>query len=100
MALVGAWTPIFNLKAFTQLETNPFIQLQIANSKNRTISEVKSHIRSIVKVQIVAPVHFRIVRCHQIKKRHHVWLLLSKVFADLEKVLSLKWRNPPWEVFN
>ena len=43
---------------------------------------------------------FRIVRCHQTKKRHHIWLLLLKVFADLEKVLSLKWRCAPWEAFH
>ena len=54
----------------------------------------------MVKVQSVAPVHFRIIRCHQIEKRHHIWLLLSKVFADLEKVISLKWRCPPWEAFH
>ena len=54
----------------------------------------------MVKVQSVAPVHLRTVRCHQIKKRHHIWLLLSKVFADLEKVISLKWRCPPWEAFH
>ena len=27
---------------------------------------------SIVKVQRVAPVHFRVGRCHQMKKRHHM----------------------------
>ena len=39
MALVGAWTIICNLKAFRWLETNPVtvLQLQGANSKNRTI---------------------------------------------------------------
>ena len=76
------------------------LQMQAANSKNRTTSKGEHHIRSIVTVQTATLVPFRSVRCHQIKKRHHVWLLLSKVFADLEKVLSLKWRNPPWEVFN
>ena len=25
---------------------------------------------------------------------------LLKVFADLEKVLSLKWRCPPWDAFH
>ena len=55
---------------------------------------------STVKVQSVAPVHFRIIRCHQIKKRHHIWLLLSKVFSDLERVVSLKWRCPPWDAFH
>ena len=54
---------------------------------------------AIVKVQSVAPVHFRVVRCHQMKKRHHIWLLL-KVFRELEKVFSLKWRCPPWEAFH
>ena len=39
MALVGAWTTTSNLKAFMWLETNPATQLQLqgANSKNRTI---------------------------------------------------------------
>ena len=39
MALVGAWTTLCNLKAFTWLETNPVTQLQFqgANGKNRTI---------------------------------------------------------------
>ena len=60
---------------------------------------MKNHIMSIVKVQSVAPVHFRVVRSHQFKKRHHMWLL-SKVFADLEKVFSLKWKCPPWEAFH
>ena len=84
------------------LERNPPMQLQMqgANSKNRTISQVKSHIVSIVTVQSVAPVHFRIVRCHQIKKKHHIWLLLSKVFTDLEKVLFLKWRCPAGKDFH
>ena len=43
------------------LETNPVTQLKMqgANSKNETTSEVKSHIMSTVKVQSVAPVHFR-----------------------------------------
>ena len=61
-----------------QLETNPVTQLQMqgANSKNRTISKVKSHIMSVDEVQSVALVHLMIVRCNQIKKRHHIWLLL------------------------
>ena len=54
---------------------------------------------SIVKVQRVAPVHFRVGRCHQMKKRHRMWLL-SKVFTDLEKVFSLKWGCPPPEAFH
>ena len=39
MAGVGAWTTICNLNAFRRLETNPATQLQMqgANSKNRTI---------------------------------------------------------------
>ena len=39
MAPVGVWTVICNLKAFMRLETNPITQLQMqgANSKNRTI---------------------------------------------------------------
>ena len=39
MALIGAWTTICNFKGFTRLETNPVTQLQMqgANSKNRTI---------------------------------------------------------------
>ena len=52
-------------------------------SKNRTIIKARSHIMYTVKVQSIAPVHFRIVRCHQIKKRHHLWLLLLKVFHRL-----------------
>ena len=35
---------------------------------------------SIVKVQSVAPVHFRVGRCHQMKKGHHI-RLLSKVYV-------------------
>ena len=74
MALVGVWTTICNLKAFMQLEINPTTQLQMqgANSKNRTISKGKSHFIYVAKIQSVTPVHFRIVRCHQIKKRHHM----------------------------
>ena len=85
-----------------RLETNPVIQLQIqgANSKNKTTRIIiKSHIMSIVKVQSVAPVHFRVGRCHQMKKRHRMWLL-SKVFIDLGKVFSLKWGCPPREAFH
>ena len=26
--------------------------------------------------------------------------VVDEVFAELKKVLSLKWRNPPWEAFN
>ena len=33
---------------------------------------IKSHLMSVVKVQSVAPVHFRVGRCHQMKKRHHM----------------------------
>ena len=53
-----------NLKAFMGLETNLVTQLQMqgANSKNRTIGKVKSHIMSTVKVQGIVPVHFRIVQ--------------------------------------
>ena len=50
-------------------------------------------------MSIITSVHLRIVRCHQFKKRHHIWLL-SKVFAELEKVVSLKWRCTPWEAFH
>ena len=50
-------------------------------------------------MSIVTSVHLRIVRCHQIN-RCHIWLLLVKVFAELKKVLSLKWKNPPYEAFN
>ena len=84
------------------LETNPVIQLQMQgeNSKNKIIRiKIKSHIMSIVKVQRVAPVHFRVGRCHQMKKMHRMWLL-SKVFTDLEKVFSLKWGCPPREAFH
>ena len=95
MALVEAWTTIGNLNTFRWLERSPVTQLQMqaANSRNRTTGKGEHHIRSIVRVQTAALVPFRSVRCHQIKKRHHVRLLLSKVFADLEKVLSLEWRN-------
>ena len=43
MALIGAWTTICNLKAFMPLETNPVTQLQMqgANSKNRTIRIIR-----------------------------------------------------------
>ena len=51
-------------------------------------------------MSIVTSFFLRIVRCHQIKKRHHIWLLLVKVFSELKKVLSKKWRNSPWDVFN
>ena len=27
-------------------------------------------------------------------------MLLVKVSSELKKVLSLKWRNSPWEIFN
>jgi len=54
---------------------------------------------SIVKVQSVAPVHFKVGKCHQMKKRHCMWLL-SKVFTDLEKVFSLNWGCPPREAFH
>ena len=39
MTLIGAWTAIYNLKAFRWLEINPVTELQLqgANSKNRTI---------------------------------------------------------------
>ena len=79
-----------------QLETNPVTQLQMqgAKRKKRTISKVKSHIISIVKVQSVATVHFRIVRCHQIKKRRHIQLLLVKVFTELKKSPFLELEKP------
>ena len=54
---------------------------------------MKSYIMSVV-----TSVHLKVVRCNQFKKRHHIQLLL-KVFADLEKVFSLKWRCPPWKPF-
>ena len=46
--------------------------MQGANSKNGIISKVKSHIMSIVKVQIVALILFRIVIYHQMNKRHYI----------------------------
>ena len=55
---------------------------------------------SIVKVQCVITVHLRIVRCHQLMKRHHMWLLLMKVFTQVSKALSLKWRNAPREAIH
>ena len=51
-------------------------------------------------MSIVTSVHLRIVRCHQIKKRSHIKLLLVKVCAEQKKVLFLKQRNPPCEAFN
>ena len=51
-------------------------------------------------MSIVTSVHLRIVRCHQIKKRRHIWLVLVKVYAELKKVLPLKQKNPPCETFN
>ena len=64
-----------------QLETNPVTQLQMqgANSKSRTISKVRSHVMSIVKVQSVASVHLWIVRCHQSKKRHHMIVVVKRI---------------------
>ena len=72
---------------------------EIVIKLRQCIIKIKSHVMSIVKVQCVAPVHLRVVRYHQFKKRHLMRLLL-KVFADLEKVFSLKWRCPPWEAFH
>ena len=69
---------------------------QIVIKLRQCIIKIKSHVMSTAKVQSVVLVPLRVVRCHQIKKRHHIWLLW-KVFADLEKVFSLKWRCPPWE---
>ena len=42
MALIGAWTAIYNLKAFRWLETNPLTQLQMqgTNRKNRTVRNI------------------------------------------------------------
>ena len=61
------------------LETNPVTQLKMqgANSKNETTSEVKSHIMSTVKVQSVAPVNLRIVRCHQINEVSHMIVVIE-----------------------
>ena len=50
-------------------------------------------------MSIVTSVHLKVVRCHRFKKKHHMRLLL-KVFADLEKLFSLKWRCPPREAFH
>ena len=55
---------------------------------------------STVKVQCVISIHFKIVRCHHIKERHHTWLLLVKILTELKKVFSLKWRNSPREAFS
>ena len=73
---------------------------KIVTKPRQCIIKVESHILSIDKVQSIAPVHFSIVRRHQIKKRHHIWLLLASVVTDLEKVLSRKWRCPPQEAFH
>ena len=72
---------------------------EIVIKLRQCIIKIKSHVMSIVTVQSVAPVYLRVVRYHQFKKRHLMRLLL-KVFADLEKVFSLKWRCPPWEAFH
>ena len=68
MALIGAWTTICNLKAFKQLETNPVTQLQMSGKivikPRQCIIKIKSHIMSIVHVQSVAPVHFRVAKYH------------------------------------
>ena len=48
---------------------------------------------------ILSPCLFKVVRCHQFKKRHHTRLLL-KVFTDLAKVFLLKWICPPPEAFH
>ena len=71
---------------------------EIVIKLRQCIIKIKSHIISIVKVQNVAPVHLRVVRCHKFKKRHHMRLLL-KVFADSEQVFSL-WRCPLREAFH
>jgi len=44
MTLIGAWTAIYNLKAFRWLEINPITQLQMqgANRKNRTIWHIEA----------------------------------------------------------
>ena len=73
---------------------------QKSHKPRQSIIKVKSHIMSVVKVQTVTTVHLSIVRRHQIKKWYHIWLLLEKVVANLEKVLSLKWRCPPQEGFH
>ena len=46
MALVGAWTIICTFLAFRELKINPVTQLQMqgANSKNRTIRIIRSKI--------------------------------------------------------
>ena len=54
MTLIGAWTAIYNLKAFRWLEINPITQLQMqgANRKNRTIWHIEASIR-IIMIKIV-----------------------------------------------
>jgi len=68
-----------NLKAFMGLETNLVTQLQMqgANSKNRTIGKVKSHIMSTVKVQGIVSVHFRIVQFSSVQSLSCVRLFVT-----------------------
>ena len=63
---------ICNLKAFMRLKTNSSTQLQIwgANIKTEKNSKVQHLIMSIVKVQSITPINFRIVKCYQTKMRH------------------------------
>jgi len=42
----------------------------------------------------IASVQFMIVRCHQIKKRCHIQLLLEKVFEELKKSPFLELEKP------
>ena len=75
--------------SFTLRNKSFSMHSKIVIKQSQCIIKITSHVMSIVKVQSVAPVHFRVVRCHQMKKRHHM-RLLSKVFTDLEKSLFLE----------
>ena len=51
---------------------NMLSRLVITFLPRQSVIKVKSHIMSVVQVQSVTPIHIRIVRCHQIKERHHM----------------------------
>ena len=73
------------------LETNLVTQLQMqgANSKNRTIGKVKSHIMSTVKVQGIVSVHFRIVQFSSVQSLSCVRLFVTPWIAARQASLSI-----------
>ena len=60
------------LKWLSSSRPNYLMCSKIVIKLRQCIIKIKSHVMSIVRVQSVAPVHFRVVRCHQMKKRHHI----------------------------